>query len=122
MLATTPRLTASSSRARYFAGVSSSARSGMAIGSRIRCSEFDFELFDTGVPGPGELWRGKEGSEFCLSRCVMLNSPKLFRPIVDVEVREEGNGGVGRATSSGASFTDPTVEDLFRRPRRAGGT
>ena len=52
----------------------------------------------------------------------MLNSPpKLFRPIVDVDVREEGKGGVGRATSSGASFKEPMVEDLPLRPSRVGG-
>jgi hypothetical protein len=53
---------------------------------------------------------------------MLNNPPKLFRPIVDVEVREEGNGGVGRATSSSTSFVDSMVEDLPRRPRRVGGT
>jgi len=52
----------------------------------------------------------------------MLNSPpKLFRPIVDVDVREEGKGGVGMAASSGVSFKDPMVEDLPLRPSRVGG-
>ena len=47
--------------------------------------------FDIGVAVPGEPFRGTGGSEFCLSRCgIPKISPKLLRPLVDVEVRLEG--------------------------------
>lgn len=63
---------------------------------------------------PGEPCRGIGGSEFCLNRCEMLKrSPKLFRPLVEVDVRAEDakNGGTGDR-SSWFSASDPIVDDL----------
>jgi hypothetical protein len=49
--------------------------------------------FDDGVSDPfppGDPLRGNGGSEFCLSRCGKLKiSPKLLRPLVDVDVRPD---------------------------------
>lgn len=78
-----PRGRVSCSRERYVAGVSPSSRSGTVKDSDL----------ETGVPAPptpGDPIRGTGGSEFCLNRCVMLKrSPKLLRPLVEVDVRPE---------------------------------
>lgn len=105
----TPRGRFSSSFVKKLAGVSSSSREG--IGGRSGL---------TGVadpPTPGEPCRGIAGSEFCLNRCEMLKmSPKLFLPLVDVEVRvEDPKYGTGDR-SSWSSASDPIVDDLPRPP------
>lgn len=67
MAAITPRLTASSSFAKYVPGVSPSARSGYTKGSRGIWKEFDFEPVEAGVPGdPGKAlpFTNPEASEF----------------------------------------------------------
>lgn len=76
--AITPFGRLSSNRDRYVAGVSLSCRAGY---------DSDF----VGVAVPGVPLRGAGGSEFCLSRCGRLKiSPKLLRPLVEVEVRLDG--------------------------------
>lgn len=94
-----------SSRLRYVAGVSVSSRFGTCGGSG----------FDIGVDEPPGEPRGAGGDEFCLNRCVILNmSPKLLRPLVDVEVRPEDARYVVGVKSSWFSASDPMVDD---RPR-----
>lgn len=44
--------------------------------------------------------------------------PRLLLPAVEVEVRPDGSGGVGRAGSTGPSLPEPIVEDRPRRPKR----
>jgi hypothetical protein len=119
-LATTPLDTASSRRTRYFAGVSSSSRSGRiigAVGSLVSCIELFFEVFEPGVAGPEP--RGNGGSEFCRSLWERpKRSPKLFRP-VDVDVRVDGRVGVGNGSSPGIFRKELNVEDLPRIPSLA---
>ena len=89
----------------------------MISASLPRLNELAFEAVldeDTGEP-----WRGKGESELGLSLCEILKKPlRLLRPIVDVEVRPDGSGGVGSRISS---LREPIVDDLPREPRRAGG-
>lgn len=97
--------TLSPSRDRYFAGVSSSSRAGYDGGP------WD-ESFDIGVaepPTPGEPLRGRGGSEFCLNRWEKLKiSPKLLRPLVEVDVRldeaKTGEGWLSRESMVDARF------------------
>lgn len=50
-------------------------------------------------------------------------SPKLFRPLVDVDVRPDGTTwGEGWRSASIALFNDPIVEDRPLEPRKWGGT
>jgi hypothetical protein len=106
MPAIIPRGKHSSNRVKYDAGVSFSSRLGIE-GS-----------FETGVrepPNAGEPWRGSGGEEFCRNRCVILNiSPKLLRPLVEVEVRAEEAKYGGTDKSSWFSASDPMVDE---RPR-----
>lgn len=121
MLAIAPLGTAASNRERYWAGVSPSSRSGYEIASRVSENDPGLEA-EPGVAGPprlGDPLREKDASEFCRSRCGRLNkSPKLFRPLADVEFRPERRKGGVRRWSSRMSATDPRVEDLPRRPKR----
>lgn len=97
----------SSSRVKYVAGVSSSCRSGYVIKL----------IFEPGVTGPLELGdpdRPIGESEFCLNRWGMLKiSPKLFRPLVDVDVRPEMRCGDGCPLSC-ALANESKVDDLVR--------
>ncbi len=75
-------------------------------------------MFEPGVAGPDPCF-GNGGSEFCRKRWDNPNkSPKLFRP-VDVEVRAEGNVGVGKGSSLGTFRKELSVEDLPRMPSLA---
>ena len=123
-MATTPRLTASSRRARYFDGVSPSCLSGIISGSLTKLKDWDLEPVDIGVPGKGgwiwpvlEVW----GSEFCRKREMFNKPPRLDLPVVEDEFRpDEGRGGVGIASSSGKPLKDPLVELRLFLVRRAG--
>lgn len=80
--AITLRLTTSSRRARYLAGVSSSLRSGSITDSRAICRELFLLVLEPGVAGVSDPPR-PEGSEFCLNLLRLRRSPKLFRPMED---------------------------------------
>lgn len=72
---------------------------------------------DIGVPEPpipGDPLRGSGGSEFCRNRWEKLKiSPKLLRPLVDVEVRpDDVKWGEGCWSGSGI---ESMVDDLSRR-------
>ncbi len=123
MAAITPRLTASSSFVKYVAGVSASARSGYTTASRGIWKEFDFEPVEAGVPGVPDNVLPFDGSELCRSRCESeKRSPKLFRPLVDVEVRPEGvTCGEDWRSTSLALFKELIVEERPLEPSSGGG-
>lgn len=108
ILAILPFGTHSLRRVRYVAGVSPSSRAGYG-GGPDGC-------LDTGVPGPtpGDPLRGRGGSEFCLNRWEKLKiSPKLLRPLVEVEVlADEARYGDGCWSGSAS---ESMVDDLSRR-------
>lgn len=128
IVAMDPRLTASSNRERYAAGVSPSSLSGYMSGSGSRGSEREFclEFEEAGVPGmpPGVPCRGKGGSEFCRSRWERLKiSLKLLRPVVEVEALPDGGSwDSGSRLSSWMLPREPRVEDRPFLPSRFGGT
>lgn len=81
---------------------------------------------EAGVPGvPDRIlpFPRFEGSEFCRSLCESEKmSPKLFRPLVDVDVRpKEITCGEDWRSASLALFKELKVEDRPLEPNDGGG-
>lgn len=112
--ATTLRLTTSRRRSRYFAGVSSSWRSGRVTDPRGSWKELFFEAQEPGVMGVNVPCRDGAMSWFCLNRPRPRRSPKLLRP-VEMDVLEVG-GAKWSSTESRGEFLprELKVEDLPR--------